>query len=246
MPNELFNEVASLERAMEYAAGVSQLMVFGATPSGLTSGAALESLREIDESRLSLVGDNIRDACLSVAKMWLSIYKRYAHGYRVIEAVGKSDSGRVTSWCRDDITSFDVYFTNENELRESEAAQKQRFMEALGAGLFTDSNGQISRRFKARAIEAMKLGSYDDISNIDELQAQNARNENSDFVRGIIPELGDFDDHELHFEELLRFALSSDYKIMEKKTPEYAKAFKEHLQAHYAAGTSPENNTRKG
>ena len=246
MPNELFNEVASLERAMEYAAGVSQLMVFGATPSGLTSGAALESLREIDESRLSLVGDNIRDACLAVAKMWLSIYKRYAHGYRVIEAVGKSDSGRVTSWCRDDITSFDVYVTNENELRESEAAQKQRFMEALGAGLFTDSNGQISRRFKARAIEAMKLGSYDDISNIDELQAQNARNENSDFVSGILPAIGDFDDHELHFEEHLRFALSSDYKIMEKKTPEYAKAFKEHLQAHFAAGNPPENNIRKG
>lgn len=235
LPSDLYRESQELERAMEYAAGVSQLMVYGASPSGITSGAALDSLRAIDESRLSLVGDNIRDGVLEVARQWLHIFKRYASGYRAISVCGKNDSGRVAVWCKDDISSFDVYFENENELRESEAEQRSRFLEAFNAGLFTGADGTIDKRLKARAIEAMKLGTYDDITSNEDLQVQNARNENSDFSCGIIPELGDFDDHELHIDEHTRFALGSDYKILKRKMPQYAQAFKEHIEAHQAA-----------
>lgn len=235
LPATLYNEANELERAMEYTAGVSQLMAYGQTPSGMTSGAALEKLRAIDESRLSLVGDNIRDGVIKVARLWLSIFKRYASGYRVISVCSKNDTSRVAVWHKDDITSFDVYFENENELRESEAEQRARFLEAFNAGLFASSDGSIDRRFKARAIEAMKLGSYDDISSIDDLQMQNARNENSDFVCGIFPELGDFDDHELHLDEHIRFALGADYKVLKKKFPDYAKALSRHIDEHRAA-----------
>ena len=243
LPATLYNEANELERAMEYTAGVSQLMAYGQTPSGMTSGAALEKLRAIDESRLSLVGDNIRDGVIKVARLWLSIFKRYASGYRVISVCSKNDASRLAVWHKDDITSYDVYFENENELRESEAEQRARFLEAFNAGFFASSDGSIDKRLKARAIEAMKLGTYDDISSIDDLQMQNARNENSDFICGIIPDIGDFDDHELHLDEHVRFALGADYKVLRKKFPDYAKALSDHIEKHRKAlGTMVTNS----
>jgi hypothetical protein len=52
---------------MEYVAGVSQLMVSGNPRSGVDSGVAMQTLRDIDNTRLALTGNNIRDAVLDLA-----------------------------------------------------------------------------------------------------------------------------------------------------------------------------------
>jgi hypothetical protein len=62
LPPEIMTERYNLKQDMEYAAGVSQLMVYGQAPSGVTSGKALDNLMEIDNTRLSLTGDHIRNS----------------------------------------------------------------------------------------------------------------------------------------------------------------------------------------
>lgn len=232
LPAEIMAERHNLKADMEYVAGVSQLMVYGATPSGVTSGTAIESLREIDNTRLSLTGDHIREATKQLAILFLDIYKTHASTRRVINAVGTNEIGSALVWSKEDINSYDVEFVTENELLMSEDAQKQRFFEAYNLGLFTDEEGRIPERVKQRALEFMKIGNYTEIMNINELQTQAAQRENSFFENGVIPEVSEFDDHKIHEDEHLRYVLQMDFHLLKMKKPEYAKALEDHIRMH--------------
>ena len=232
LPQEVMAERYNLKQDMEYAAGVSQLMVYGSTPSGVNSGKAISNLMEIDNTRLSLTGDNIRNSVRKLAIMWLEIYKKYATTRRIVNYVGLNNIGKAIIWSNEDINSYDVDYVTENELLMSEDAQKQRFFDAYNMGLFTDSNGVIPTRVKQKALEYMKCGNYSDIMSIDQLQIQSAQRENVFFENGVIPKVSDFDNHDIHIEEHLRYILQMDFQLLKKKKPEYAEALENHLRKH--------------
>ena len=232
LPAEVMQERYNLKQDMEYAAGVSQMMVYGSTPTGVTSGTAIDSLKESDNTRLSLTGDHLRNSIQKLAIMWLEIYKKYATTPRIVNYVGINNIGKAISWTRDDINSYDVEYTTENELLMSEEVQQQRFFDAYNMGLFTDKNGMIPTRVKQKAKEYMKCGNYSDIMTIDELQIQTAQRENSFFEEGVIPKVSEFDEHEIHIEEHLRYILQMDFHILKMRKPEYAEALENHLREH--------------
>lgn len=232
LPHEIMTERYNLKQDMEYAAGVSQLMVYGQAPSGVTSGKALDNLMEIDNTRLSLTGDHIRNAVKKLAIMWLEIYKKYATTHRIVNYVGANNIGKAIVWSHEDINSYDVEYTTENELLMSEDAQKQRFFDMYNIGMFADDDGRIPMRVKLRALEYSKVGNYSDIMNINLLQMQAAQRENVFFENGVIPEVSDFDEHEIHIEEHLRYILQMDFQLLKHKKPEYAEALENHLRQH--------------
>ena len=232
LPSEIMQERYNLKNDMEYVAGVSQLMVNGATPSGVTSGTAIENLVEIDNTRLSLSGDHQRNSVSKLSILWLKIYKKYATTRRIINYVGTNNIAKAIVWSAEDINSYDVEYVTENELLMSEEMQKQRFFEAFNLGLFTDADGRIPERVKQKALEYMKIGNYTDMMNINLLQTQYAQRENVFFEDGVIPEISDFDEHQIHIEEHLRYILQMDFQMLKLKKPDYAKALEEHLKQH--------------
>ena len=231
-PSVVITERNQIASDMEYVAGVSQLMVYGDAPTGITSGVAIENLRQIDSTRMSLTGDNIRDGVVAMAKIWLKLNKRYSVGYRTIQISGTDDIGYAYTWCADDINSYDVVFSAENELRHSKDQQRQDFIQAFQLGFFTDDTGKISREFKRKAWELFRLGNMDDVMSMDELQQKHARRENTFLEQGIIPQRTQYDDDIIHIEEHKRYAISVDYKLMQKNMPEYAAKFDEHIAVH--------------
>ena len=232
LPGEIMQERYNLKSDMEYAAGTSQLMVNGATPSGVTSGTAIDSLVAIDNTRLSLTGDHIRNSIRKLAILWLEIYKKYATTKRIVNYVGNNNIAKALVWSNEDINSYDVDYITENELLMSEDMQKQRFFDAYNMGLFTDNEGRIPERVKQRALEFMKIGNYSDIMNINLLQMQAAQRENVFFENGVLPEVSDFDEHEIHIEEHLRYVLQMDFRLLKMKKPEYAEALENHIREH--------------
>lgn len=232
LPSEIMAERYNLKSDMEYVAGTSQLMVNGATPAGVTSGTAISNLMEIDNTRLSLTGDHIRNSVRKLAILWLEIYKRYATTRRIVNYVGANNIAKALVWCNEDINSYDVDYITENELLMSEEVQKQRFFDAYNMGLFTDNEGRIPERVKQRALEFMKIGNYSDIMNMNLLQMQAAQRENVFFENGVVPKISDFDEHEIHIEEHLRFALQMDFQLLRMKKPDYASAFEDHIKQH--------------
>lgn len=78
----------------------------------------------------------------------------------------------------------------------------------------------------------MKVGNFSDLMGIDELQIQAAQRENAFFEEGVIPKISDFDEHEIHIEEHLRYVLQMDFQLLKHKKPEYAEALEDHLRQH--------------
>jgi len=232
IPSEIMTERYNLRNDMEYVAGVSQLMVTGAIPSGITSGTAISNLMDIDNTRLSLTGNHIRNAIRRLAILWLEIYKKYANTYRVIKYIGMNDIGKAIVWSANDINSYDVDFTTENELLTSEEVQQKNFLDSFNAGFFTDEDGKIPERVKLRALECMKLGNYTELMSMNLLQIQAAQRENVFFEGGSIPKVSEFDEHKIHIEEHLRYILQMEFQILKMKKPDYAEALENHIREH--------------
>ena len=232
LPAEIMQERYNLRNDMEYVAGVSQLMVSGNAPQSNMSGTAISNLMEIDNTRLSLTGDHIRNSVRKLAIQWLEIYKRHATTRRIVNYVGANNIGKALVWSADDINSYDVDYITENELLMSEDMQKQRFFDAYNMGLFTDNNGRIPERVKLRALEFMKIGNYSDIMNLNTLQIQAAQRENVFFENGVIPKVSEFDEHEIHIEEHMRYILQMDFQLLKMKKPDYAAALENHIREH--------------
>ena len=232
LPAEIMSERYNLKSDMEYIAGVSQLMVTGNAPQTNMSGTAISNLMEIDNTRLSLTGDHIRNSIRKLAVLWLEIYKRYAKARRIVKYVGTNNIGKALVWSSDDINSYDVDYVTENELIMSEDAQKQRFFDAYNMGLFTDNDGRIPERVKMKALEFMKIGSYSDMMSMNTLQIQAAQRENVFFENGVMPKVSEFDEHEIHIEEHLRYILQMDFQLLKHRKPEYAETLENHLREH--------------
>jgi hypothetical protein len=235
LPAELRYECEQLAADMEYVAGVSQLMVLGKTPSGVTSGRAIESLRQIDSTRLSLSGENLRGAIKRLSVIWLSLYKRFLSGFRVLSVTGANGAAGVLAFSAEDLNSYDVVFDTENELISSRESQRDAFLSALQLGLLTDDQGKLPRAVKRRAREILALGGEGDFADVQELQVAAAERENAALVLGELPTLGLFDDHELHADTHLRFLLQARFAYLRKEKPQLARAFEAHLLAHMAA-----------
>ena len=233
LPGTILQEIQRLENSMEYTAAVSQMMVVGATPTGVTSGTAIENLRQIDNTRLSLTAETFRNAVLSMAKLWLYIYKDRAANWRAMQVSGADNGGAVIVWSTEDITSFDVEFTTENELKNSPQQQRENFLQAFQMGLFADNTGAVPREVRVKAWELLRIGDTDDIMGIDDLQRKNAQRENTLFEGGSIPEVDEqLDDSQIHLDTHMRYALSMRFRMLEQKAPEYASAFRQHIQHH--------------
>ena len=136
------------------------------------------------------------------------------------------------TWSGSTINSYDVEFDTVNELELSEESKLQRFINLYNMGAFTDSNGVIPQRIKAKMIEAHKLNSYSELLGINDLQAQAAQRENSFFESGVIPQISPIDEHEIHLEEHMRYALQMKFTILKTRKPEYAQAFENHILQH--------------
>ncbi len=232
IPNEIINEMNQLVADMEYTAGISQLMIYGSSPSGVNSGKAIEQLREIDNTRLSLTAENMREAIRQLAITWLHIYKSFALTYRVANIVGVNSAGKILVWCGDEINSDDVIYDTVNELVLSEENQRQNYLQALQMGLFADDKGVTSREYREKAIEMMRLTPYSQMMTLTDHQKANAQRENDFLQAGVFPEIYEYDDDVIHINEHKRFALQYKFKRFRSRSPELCVAFDNHIKQH--------------
>lgn len=232
-PAVIYNHLSAIVSDMERTAGVSQMQVYG-HQTGVQSGKAIEHLSEIDNTRLSLTGDNIRDAVMTLGRMWLSIYKKHATGYRTLRIVGGNDAGDAIIWTSEDINSYDVSFDAENELVYDKDTQAKNFITALQLGLFTNGDGSISEEVKERGRQLLRVDANAFNVGVYELQKQRANRENTLVRTGVPPVIMELDDHALHINEHTKELLQSDYLALKEKMPDVCAQFERHIAEHKA------------
>ena len=234
IPGTLLTRMADMRKQFVDISGVSEMAKASTTSGSISSGVALEILREQDDTRLSLTADYIRSAMRLLAGHWLRLLKQFAVGTRLTRAVGE-DSAQLSllSWNGSMLTSDDVVVDTDAEFSSTPAQRRQLVLELMHAGLFLDPDThRMTRESRAKLMEIFQLGNWENLAGMEELQRSRAQREQSDLAREILPRIQALDDHEIHLAEHTRFALGAEFARMEEERPHLARALRMHAEGH--------------
>lgn len=234
IPATLLQQIDALQNEFVVISGVSELSRSSVAPPSVSSGVALEVLKEQDDTRLALTAENIREALREVGQHWLRLYKQYATAPRISRIAGESGGDVLaTMWRGSDITSDDVVVDTDNEMTNTPAQRKQLALELLQVGLFTDpESGRMTRETRAKLMEVFELGNWESAIDIDELHSVRAQREAIDIELGKLPQVMELDNHTTHISEHIKYALGAEFRHLQEVKKELAQAWLAHLEQH--------------
>ena len=236
LPPELKQEEASLENAFILVSGISELSRSGATTGSGTSGVALEIIKEQDDTRVSLTGDNIKNACIDINKDWLRLFKQFVTGPRMDRLVGTGNEVLAEIWTTTQLCSDDVISETEDVLSSTPAQKKSQVYDMLKAGLANDpTTGQMNNVTRNKVLGMLDMGNWESLDNLDELHTNRAMKENLKVQKDETITVEEFDNHQIHIDEHNRFRLSSDYVTLREERPDLSQLLDAHVQMHQQA-----------
>lgn len=207
VPRELSEEEERLSNELISVSGVSELMRNSTLPTQVNSGTAISLLIEQDDTRLSVTAENIRTAMLKIAKMVLTMYKKYAESKKLGKITDECGRLQVFYWSKSDISSDDIVLETSNELNESLASRKQMVLELLKYGILQNDNGKLDERTKSKIIEMLGFGNWESGADESALQISRAKLENTTSDDICVLEI---DNHELHIKEHTKYLLEQN------------------------------------
>lgn len=231
VPNDFDTEEDRLLSEFSRISGVSEIMNSKNIISGNMSGVTLQLLLEQDETRLLVTSEKIKFAIKKIAEHILRLYKQFATHRRLIKITGENNDTEIMYFSSSDITSFDVAIESENELAFSPAQRKTMVIDLLKYGLLTDDNGKITERYKAKILEMLGFGNFENAYDIITLHIKKSARENVKLISTYV-EADEIDNHELHIKEHKRFMLSSEFEKMKQENPSINKRFLKHILEH--------------
>ena len=92
--------------------------------------------------------------------------------------------------------------------------------------VLNDENGKLSNRNRAKLIESLGLGIWENSADLTQLHVKRATKENLNLINLIPLEV---DNHDIHIEEHTKFILTDQ---SEKTSPEKLKKLQDHIMAH--------------
>lgn len=209
VPIDFSYEEERLENEFITISGVSEISRNSKVPTTATSGVALQLLIEQDETRLSQTAENIRMAIKLMAKQIIRLFKQFAKTTRIMKIAGDGRKAEIFYYDSSDLNSDDVVFDTENELNSTPAQKKNSVFELLQSGILTDKDGRLSSRTKAKILEILGYGSFENGQDLTTLHINKASEENLAFLTSDV-DVEEFDDHELHISEHTRYLLSGE------------------------------------
>jgi hypothetical protein len=104
-----------------------------------------------------------------------------------------------------------------------------------------DDEGKLDSRMKSKVFEMLGLGNWESASNLEDTHARRALRENLGVEDGVVPEISELDDHDLHVAEHTRHLLAG-----EKTDGVLLEHVKKHLELKAISQMAKENIERKG
>jgi len=228
IPYEFNNEEDRLLNEFITVSGVSELMRDSSVPTSVSSGTALNLLIEQDETRLSVTAEHIRTCVKKIAQYIIRLYKQFATTMRLNQAYGENGDIELFYWNNSNLNSDDVVLDTVNELTETPTQRKSMLMELYRNGLLNDENGKLSNRNRAKLIEALGMGVWENSNDLTQMHVKKAIKENIKLEK-ITPL--EIDDHDIHIEEHTKFILSNE-------SGDYSDKHIQNLQNHILAHKS--------
>lgn len=213
-------------KTLSGTSGLGNLDYIGST----ISGVALEIMIDENEARLIFTTDSIKSAIKTIAKQSLRLYKQFANVPRLVRIVGDNGDLDIFYFRGSDISSDDVQFETDNDENYSLSQRREMIFNLLDKGLLQDENGKISNTVKAKIMENIGFGNWENSVDISELHMKNADNENRKLSEGKDVDVKAIDDDKLHLNQHIAYMLKEFYcKDFDK---EIEKKFLKHIEDH--------------
>lgn len=214
-------------------AGVSSLAQQSTLPSNVSSGTAISTIAEQDDTRIGLEAENIKNCLEKVGRKWLILYKEHVKYSRMVKDIGRNEAFEIDSFVGNNITSFDVFIESEPASADSLAQRREKIIELLNSGLFNDpETGTITNEGRIKVFELLQMGNWEDFVSSDDAHQRRADRENNDMVVGIEPMIRSFDDDVVHINRHNIFRASAEYEEAISKDPDIDQLFEAHINDH--------------
>lgn len=229
VPSDFEKEEEKLLKEFNSLSGTSEIGSMESVSASL-SGVALELLIDENETRLKFTTDSMKSAIKTMAKHILRLYKQFATFPRLIKIVGDDGTLDVFYFKGNDISSDDVQFDTDNETNDTLSQRRTMIFTLLDKGLLADEDGEISNSMKAKIMENIGFGVWDNSVDLRDLHIKNADIENSKLNSGKDVEVKEIDNDELHINQHTAYMLKVLYGGEYDKKIE--KLFLKHIQKH--------------
>ncbi|MBR7111066.1 MAG: hypothetical protein IKC83_04250 [Clostridia bacterium] len=222
VPTDFLYEEKQLLEEFNLISGVSELMQLSHVPSSSISGVALSLLIQQDETRLSVSADSLRNAIKVIGQLILRLYKQFAKNPRLKRISGACGEVERASFCSSDVTSDDLVFETENELLDSPSSRRAMVLELFKLGLLTDEDGKLSPRMKAKTLELLGFGAWEQSQDLTDMHLKVARRENLSADTHEL-KVSETDDHRVHIGEHTAQILASPSEKLVAHVKEHRK-----------------------
>lgn len=227
VPSEFKDEEEWLEKEFSLISGVSDLSQ-SSTPARVTSATGLQLLLAQDDSRLSATVVCFERAVREIGRQILRLYRQFAGSARLMTLTGENKKTQVYYFNASHLDVNDVQFETQETATPEE--KKAVLLQLYEAGLLSDENGNLTQENKNRILEAFGYGNYENARDLSALHTAKASEENLHLKSGeVLPD--EYDEHELHISEHIRFLLSAEFKRAKEKE-ELKKRFVKHIDEH--------------
>ncbi len=218
VPSELRIEEDKLLAEFTTISGISSSVWADNTnySASTVSGYALSLLLEQDYSRMTITTESMRRAVREIAHHILRLYRQFAHTSRIINISDDNGELEVVSFLGSDLNSDDIIMEADSEMVETPAVRKQMVLELLQKGLLGDENGKLKSRHKAKALEMLGFGNWENARCLEELHIKKAMVENTDATNSTKIEVDEVDDHDIHIEEHGRYIVANSKELSKK------------------------------
>ena len=229
LPSDFEKEEDKLLKEFSSLSGTGQFGNLENISSSI-SGTALEILIDENESRLKFTTDSIKEAVKEVAKEVLRLYRQFATIPRLIKIVGENGKLEIKYFKSSDISSDDVGLDTDVESNDTMSQRRSMIFDLLDRNLLCDEDGRVSNGMKAKIMENIGFGMWDNPVDLSQLQSKDADKENDRMLHGEEVEVKEIDDDKVHLVQHIGFMLKVIYSGQPDKKLE--ERFLKHIRAH--------------
>ncbi len=225
IPEDFEKEEERLLNEINNLSCISDVITNSNVPSGINSGTALSLLIEQDETKLSVVADEIKNCIKKVSYQILRLYKQFSNSIRLNKLTNTSGALELFYWTKNDISSDDIIIDAINNLDEDTISKKDILLTLIDKKLFNNKDGFIPNSTKEKILSSLGFSNLYNFDELETLHKKRAEKENLKIIK--LEEPLDVDDDKLHIEEHTKFIInnnSGDTKFISSLT--------KHIQKH--------------
>ena len=205
LPHEFAQEEERIEEEFVLVSGMSEVSRNSANPTNVTSAVGLQLLIDQDTNRMHMSVESVERAVRETGKQILHLYRQFAGAGRILRMTGVGGEAELVSFSASDISADDVEFVSGYE--RTAAERREEILNLLSLGLLQKEGGGLSDETRARVLDALGYGSFENAKDVSHLHIKKAERENVLLEEAEV-QAAAYDDHALHVAEHVRALLS--------------------------------------